>query len=197
MRHLEGAHPAVIQEGSMRSKRFVVLLSVVVAGALVAVPQAPAGAAAIMVPIGTQVGLQFVTPVNSSAITAGTPVNFRVLYDVVSGGRVVIRRGARAGGVVSQITKPGMFGTNAKVVIGGMTATAADGSRIPLRDVVVSKAMVSKARVGAAGAAVAGAIVLGPVGLLAGALVRGGNVEVPAGTTVTDTTDAMARVMTR
>jgi hypothetical protein len=181
----------------MRSRRIVALLALFATAAFVAVPQGPAGAAAIIVPIGTHVGLQFTTPVNSSTIAAGTRVNFRALYDVVSGGRVAIRRGAPASGVVTDVTKPGMFGTNAKVVIGGMMTTAVDGSRIPLRDVVVSKAMVSKARVGAAGAAVAGAIVLGPVGLLAGALVRGGNVVVPAGTTVTDTTDAMARVMTR
>jgi hypothetical protein len=181
----------------MQAKGLVALFAVVATAALVAVPQGPAGAAAVMVPIGTHVGLQFVNPVNSSAIAAGTRVNFRVLYDVVSGGRIVIRRGAPAAGVVTEITKPGMFGASAKVVIGGMMTTAVDGSRIPLRDVVVSKAMVSNARVGAAGAAAAGAIVLGPVGLLAGALVRGGNVVVPAGTTVTDTTDAMARVMTR
>jgi hypothetical protein len=181
----------------MQSKTLVALLAVFVTAAFVAVPQTPAGAAAIIVPVGTHVGLEFLTPVNSSTIGTGTPVNFRVIYDVVSGGRVIIRRGARAGGVVTDVTKPGMFGTNAKVVIGGLTTTAVDGSRIQLRDLVVSKAMISKARVGAAGAAVAGAIVLGPVGLLAGALVRGGNISVPAGTTVTDTTDAMARVMTR
>ena len=182
----------------MQSKRLVALLAVLAtAAATLAVAQGPAGAAAIMVPIGTHVGLQFMTPVNSSTVAVGSRVNFRVLSDVTSGGRVVIRQGARAGGVVTDVTKPGMFGTNAKVVIGGLTTTAVDGSRIPLHDVVVSKAMVSNARVGAAGAAVAGAIVLGPVGLLAGALVRGGHVVVPAGTTVTDTTDAMARVMTR
>jgi hypothetical protein len=181
----------------MQSKRLVALLAVAMTAIFVAVPEGPAGAAATMVPIGTQVGLQFRTPVNSSTIAAGTPINFRVLSDVVSGGRIVIRRGSRASGVVTRVTKPGMFGTNAKVVIGSMTATAVDGSRIPLRDVVVSKEMISKARAGAAGAAVAGAMVLGPVGLLAGAMVRGGHVEVPAGTTVTDTTDAMARVMSR
>ncbi|HLW48369.1 MAG TPA: hypothetical protein VKW09_11450 [bacterium] len=181
----------------MQSRKLVALFAAVMTAAFVAVPQGPAGAAAVLVPIGTHVGLQFVTPVNSSTIATGTRVNFRVLYDIVSGGRVVIRRGAGASGVVTSVTKPGMFGTNAKVIVGGLMTTAVDGSRIPLRDLVVSKAMVSNARVGAAGTAVAGAIVLGPIGLLAGALVRGGHIEVPAGTTVTDTTDAMARVMTR
>jgi hypothetical protein len=52
--------------------------------------------------------------------------------------------------------------------------------------VVVSKEMVTKSRVGAAGTSVAGAIILGPLGLLAGAMIRGNDVEVPRGVVVTD-----------
>lgn len=181
----------------MQSKKLIALLAVLVTAAFVAVPQGPAGAGTVILPFGTQVGLRFVTPVDSSTVATGTRVNFQVLADVVSGGRVVIRHGTRASGTVTEVTKPGMFGTSAKVVIGYLTTTAVDGTRVRLKDLIVSKAMVSNARVGAAGTAVAGAIVLGPVGLLAGALVRGGHVSVPAGTTVTDTTDASARVMTR
>jgi len=181
----------------MQYKQVIALLAVFVTAALVAVPQGPAGAAAVILPIGTQVGLRFATPVDSSTVAVGTRVNFQVFSDVMSGGRIVIRHGARASGTVMDVTKPGMFGTSAKVVIGSMWTTAVDGSRVPLKDLIVSKAMVSKARVGAAGAAAAGAVVLGPVGLLAGALVRGGHVSVPAGTTVTDITEANARIMTR
>lgn len=181
----------------MRHRKIVALLAVLVTAAFVAVPQTPAGAAVVILPIGTQVGLRFATPVDSSTVTVGSRVYFQVFADVMSGGRLVVRHGARAVGTVTNVTKPGMFGTSAKVVIGSMTTTAVDGSRVPLKDLIVSKAMVSKARVGAAGAAVAGAVVLGPVGLLAGALVRGGHVTIPTGTTVTDTTDANARIMTR
>ncbi|HEV2440376.1 MAG TPA: hypothetical protein VGX97_09975 [bacterium] len=180
----------------MQHRKLVALLAVLVTAAFVAVPQGPAGAASVILPFGTQVGLQFVTPIDSSTVAVGTRVNFRVLADVMSGGRVVIRHGARASGVVTNVTQPGAFGTSAKVVIGNLATTAVDGSQVHLKELIVSKAMVSKARVGAAGAAVAGAVVLGPVGLLAGALVRGGHVSVPAGTTVTDTTDASARVIT-
>lgn len=180
----------------MRHRKLVALLAVLVTAAFVAVPQTPAGAAAVILPIGTQVGLRFMTPVDSSTVAVGTRVHFQVYADVVSGGRIVIRHGAGATGTVTDVTKPGMFGTSAKVVVGALSAAAVDGSRVALKPLVVSKAMVSNARVGAAGAAVAGAVVLGPVGLLAGALVRGGHVSIPAGTTVTDTTDAMARVMT-
>jgi hypothetical protein len=60
--------------------------------------------------------------------------------------------------------------------------------------VVVSKATIDKNRAGAAGSSVAGAVLLGPVGILAGALVRGGEVEVPAGTVVTDTIKVGAHV---
>jgi hypothetical protein len=181
----------------MQHRKLIALLAVVVTAAFVSIPQGPAGAAMVILPIGTQVGLKFMTPVDSSTVATGTRVHFQVFADVVSGGHVVVRHGTRASGTVTDVTKPGAFGTNAKVVIGYLTTTAVDGSKVHLRDLIVSKAMVSNAHVGAAGAAVAGAVVLGPVGLLAGALVKGGHVSVPAGTAVTDTTDMSARVMTR
>jgi hypothetical protein len=165
--------------------------------AIMAAPVPSVGAQAVIVPFGTQVGLQFVAPVDSSSVVAGTQVHFRVGADVVSDGRIVILRSTPAVGTVTQVTQPGILGRSSKVVTGYVRTVAADGSSVPLRDVVVSKAMVSNARVGAAGATVAGAIALGPVGLLAGALVRGGNARVPAGTVVTDTTDASARMITR
>ena len=181
----------------MRHRKLIALSAALATAVLVAAPQGPAGAATAILPVGTQVGLRFVTPVDSSTVSVGTRVNFRVYADVLRGGRIAIRHGAAAKGAVTGVTAPSIFGKSATVIIGGMMATAVDGSQVGLNDIVVSKAMVSKARAGAAGAAAAGAVVLGPVGVLAGAFVRGGHVAVPAGTTVTDTTDTKARVVTR
>jgi hypothetical protein len=179
----------------MRNSRIVRLGVLLAAATLAALPPAPAPAATtVYVPAGTRVGLQFVTPVDSSRITPGTRVQFKVIANVVSGRRVIIRSGTPVTGTVTKVTKPGMFGQSSTVVIGFLNATAVDGRPIRLQDVTVSKATVSNSRVGAAGAAAAGAIVLGPVGLLAGALVRGGSVKVPSGTLVTDVTTSGANV---
>jgi len=173
----------------MRNSLIMRIALVLVAASLVALPQAPASAATLIyVPAGTKVGLQFVTPVDSGEIATGSKVNFKVIADVLGARHVIIRAGTPVTGMVTQVTKPGMFGASSKVVIGFLAANAVDGRPIKLTDVIVSKATISNSRVGAAGAAVAGALVLGPVGLLAGALVRGSYVKVPAGTVVVDTT---------
>lgn len=179
----------------MRNCLIARIALVLVAASLAALPPAPASAATLIwMPAGTNVGLQFVTPVDSGQITAGTKVHFKVIADVIIGRHVIIRAGMPVTGTVTEVTKPGMFGASSKVVIGFLTARAVDGKPITLKDIIVSKAMVSNSRVGAAGASAAGAIVLGPVGLLAGALVRGSYVRVPAGTVVTDITTAGANV---
>jgi len=179
----------------MRNGMIVRIALVLVVTSLAALPATPAPAATLVwVPAGTKVGLEFTVPVDSGAIAAGAKVNFRVIADVIGARHVVIRAGTPVTGTVTEVTKPGAFGADSKVVIGSLTLRAVDGRPIRLRDIIVSKATVSNARVGAAGASAAGAIVLGPVGLLAGALVRGSYVKVPAGTVVTDTTAVSVNV---
>ncbi|HKV43424.1 MAG TPA: hypothetical protein VJT32_01925 [bacterium] len=182
----------------MRTQRTLARSSLAVAAAMavmLALSGAPAAAATtVWVPAGTHVGLQFLTGVDSRRTTAGSRIHFKVTSNVIMNRRVIIRAGAPASGTVTQVGKPGVFGKSAKVVVGFITATGVDGRPIKLTDVVVSKDMINKSRAGAAGATVAGAIVLGPVGLLAGALIRGNDVEVPAGTYVTDTIKVGARV---
>lgn len=178
----------VIENGSSRLGAAV---TAVVLAVLLALPSAPASAATrVWVPAGTQVGLQFLRAVDSRTASAGAKVHFKVAADVIQDRHVIIRAGTPVTGTVTQVGKPGMFGTSAKVVIGFIAATAVDGRPIKLNDVIVSKDMINKSRAGAAGASVAGALLLGPVGLVAGAFIRGNDVEVPAGARVTDTTTA-------
>ncbi len=172
-----------------RRQPMVAALAPIVAAAMLSVSVAAVSAAAsVWVPAGTQVGLQFLDTVASDKIQTGAKIRFRIAADVVQSRKVVIRSGAAAAGTVTQVQKPGAFGQDASVVIGRIAVNGVDGRPIRLSDVVVSKATLSKSRAGAAGTSVAGLIVLGPVGLLAGALVRGNNVEVPAGAVVTETT---------
>ena len=166
------------------------------ASSLLALTLAPAGAAAtdVWVPAGTRVALTFVTPVDSDVVIPGAEVRFKVSADVVGGRYVIIRAGTPVGGTVTKVTKPGMFGASSEVVIGFIAVTAVDGRPISLQDVTISRTTINNARAGAAGASAAGALILGPVGLLAGALVKGGYVSAPAGAVVVDTTTISVNV---
>lgn len=158
-------------------------------------PPAPGQATTLVwVPTGTRVALTFLTPVDSSKITAGSRVRFKVSADVVGGRSVIIRAGTPVVGKVIKVSQPGMFGASSEVVVGSLSTTAVDGTPIMLKDVIISKETISNSQVGAAGASAAGAVILGPIGLLAGAFVKGSDVSVPVGTLVIDTTADGANV---
>lgn len=178
----------------MRTSAILHLTALLMVATALSLPVAPTSAAtSVYAPMGTQVGLLFVTPVDTSKIATGNKVQFKVAADVIVNRYVIIRRGTPMTGTVTNSQKPGMFGQSARVTIGLLTATAVDRRPVTLSDVIISSDTVQN-RGGAAGASVAGAIILGPVGLLAGALVRGGDIQVPAGTEVTQTTKTAATV---
>jgi hypothetical protein len=169
--------------------------------ALVAITLAliPAHAAEVVtVPAGTKVLLRFEMPVDSGTIKEGMTVTFTVATDVLVGRAVVFRAGTPAQGIVTDVSKPGIFGKNARVHIGYIEVAAADGKPVRLAPLEVTPESVRQvADVGAAGAtALTGAILLGPIGLAAGALIHGGNVNLPAGAVGTSSVaeDFQARV---
>ena len=108
---------------------------------------------------------------------------FTVASDVIVDRTVVIKQGTPAQGLVVSITKPGIFGRNARVQIDFVQTAGVDGRPILLSPVSVTPASIREARDtgGAVGASMAGVILLGPIGLAGGALIRGGHVNVPAG----------------
>jgi hypothetical protein len=144
----------------------------------------PAHAASLVtVPAGTKVLLRFETPVDSNTIKEGTIVKFTVATDVLVGRTIVFRQGTPAQGIVTEVSKPGIFGKNARVRITDIQAEAVDGKPARVAPLDVTPDSVRQtADVSAAGAtAITGAILLGPIGLAAGALIRGGNVTLPSG----------------
>jgi hypothetical protein len=171
------------------------LVAVAVLAPLLAAPAAGA-ATTVTVPSGTKVLLKFLTPVNSATTKQGTAVRFSVASDVIVNRHVVIRRGAPARGIVTAVSQPGRFGKNARVHIDGVQATAVDSRPVALSPLDVTPNTVRQVKdVGAAaGSSVVGAIVLGPIGLAAGALVKGGQVSVPAGAIGTDAVAHTIRV---
>jgi hypothetical protein len=161
--------------------RLVVALAAILTTTLALVPAH--AASVVSVPAGTKVLLRFESPVDSGTIKEGTTVKFTIASDVLVGRSIVFREGAPAQGVVTDVSKPGIFGKNARVHVSYIQAEAVDGKPVRLAPIEVTPDSVKQvADVGAAGAtAITGAILLGPIGIAAGALIRGGNVNLPAG----------------
>ena len=137
----------------------------------------------VIVPAGTKVLLRFDTPVDSGTITEGTTVKFTVATDVLIDRTVVFRQNTPAQGIVTDVSKPGIFGKNARVHIAYVQANAVDGKPVRLAPLDVTPDSVKQVGdVSAAGAtSLTGAILLGPLGLAAGAFIHGGHVSLPAG----------------
>lgn len=141
------------------------------------------GATPVKVPAGTKVLLKFLTPVDSAKAKEGDTIKFEVAVDTLLDRTVVFRQGTAGQGIVTDVSPPGIFGKNARVHIAYIQVNAVDGKPVRLSPLDVTPDSVRQVQdVGGAGAtAITGAILLGPIGIAAGALVRGGNVSLPAG----------------
>ena len=187
--------PRLPAEGA-RLRPAALLLAIVVLQAGVASPAQAGASNLVRVPPFTRVSLRFVEAVDSDSARRGQVVRFAVNEDVAIGRRVVLRRGARARGVVQTVDPAGPFGKSATVRLDLVKAWAVDGQGVLLTDIVITPNALRQDRdtSGAAGAGAAGLILLGPAGIAAAALVRGGHVRVPAGAVAIVDTRATVRV---
>jgi hypothetical protein len=172
-------------------------MTVLAAMFAVALALIPANAGAIVsVPAGTKVLLRFETPVDSATIPEGAAIRFTIATDVLIGRTPVFTRGTPAQGIVTDVSKPGIFGKNARVHIAYIEANAVDGKPVRLAPLDVTPSSVKQVQdVGAAGvSSITGAILLGPVGLAAGALIHGGDVNLPAGAVGTSSIETPVQI---
>ena len=170
-------------------------LSIIATIVLVLPLAAVSAATTVDVPAGTKVGLEFRTPVNTATSVNGDKVNFRVVSDVVVGRTVVIKQGTPLTGTVTSSTGPGRFGRPAKVTIGYLTVKGVDRKPLTLNDVVISPDNVGAQRAKAVGVAAGVALLTRSAwGLLGGAVVKGGNVDVPVGAVIGVTTRTGAMI---
>ena len=78
-------------------------------GASSAAPTKAEGAAAIVVPAGTELTVRLESPVGSKTSNEGDPFEATVTEPVMAGGNVAIPKGASASGVVTQAHAAGHF----------------------------------------------------------------------------------------
>lgn len=129
----------------------------------------------------TLIKIRLVTPIDSKTASVGDVVAYQVDEDVMAEGALVFAKGAAGLGTIKKVSRSQNFGRDAEVEVDFSTATAIDGSVVDTYlGEKAKKEMETMAL--AAGATVAGMALLGPVGIVAGAFVKGKNINIPEGT---------------
>ena len=175
-------------------------------------PPPPPKAAPLVVPAGTQLSVEIVSPLSTKTAKVGDRVDARLSSDLVVDGRRVAPAGALVQGSVTQVVSGSkkIGGTpTLGVIFDGLEL--APGSTVGISGQLVQQGKSDTAKDSAkiAGAAVAGAIIghqidddkgkligglLGGAAGTAAAAKTGGEVEVPAGTVVGFVLDAPFQV---
>ncbi len=123
------------------------------------------------------VPLEFTEELDSRKVRKGDRVTLRVADDVTMDGKLRFRKGAEAQGIIERVKQPGRFGQKAQIQIRLEWAKDVDGKQVPLSTYSTG----NRFDAGAGGASLGGAVLLGPIGLLGGALVKGGHITIKKG----------------
>jgi hypothetical protein len=175
-------------------------------------PPPPPKSAPLVVPAGSQLSVEFVSPLSTKTAKVGDRVDARLAEDLVVDGRRVALAGARVEGSVTQVVSGSkkIGGTpTLGVSFDGLELAGGGMAAISGQLVQQGKSDTAKDSAKIAGAAVAGAIIghqidddkgkligglLGGAAGTAAAAKTGGEVEVPAGTVVGFVLDAPFQV---
>jgi hypothetical protein len=126
------------------------------------------------------VQLEFLEAVDSRTAKKGQVVPLKVVEGVSVDGTLRFRKDAPASGLIEGVDPPGRFGKRARIRMRLEWAKDVNGAQIPLQ----SYSTGHRFELGAGGASLGGALLLGPVGLLGGALIKGGHITIKKGTRV-------------
>jgi hypothetical protein len=126
------------------------------------------------------VPLEFLDAVDSRSARQGDIVRLQVMDDTNVEGKLRFRKGAPAQGIIEGVDSPGRFGKRARIRMRLDWVQDINGEHVPLQ----SYSTGHRYEAGAGGASLGAAIFLGPVGLLGGALVKGGHIVIKKGTRI-------------
>jgi hypothetical protein len=157
----------------------------------------------VIVPVGTQLSVEFTSPVTTKTARVGDPINARLAMPLVVGDRTVATAGAAVQGVVTEVFSGSQeIGGTPKLGIGFNRLTLENGESVPIAGDIVQQGKRESNRDAAkiAGGAIIGAVIGHQVdsggagrvigGILGGAAgagiakQTGGDLEVPAGTII-------------
>ena len=157
----------------------------------------------VIVPVGTQLSVEFTSPVTTKTARVGDPIDARLAMPLVVGDRTVATAGAAVQGVVTEVFSGSQeIGGTPKLGIGFNRLTLENGESVPIAGDIVQQGKRESTRDAAkiAGGAIIGAVIGhqvdsggagrvigGVLGGAAGAGIAkqtGGDLEVPAGTII-------------
>ena len=129
---------------------------------------------ALNIPMGTIIQLEAVNTISSENAYAGQKVRFRVLDDVIIGGKLAVMAGAKATGTIISLDEPGMIGKPGNLSIQLTRVEAVDGTNIPISAYSVLKGKNNT------GTAIAVTLILCIFGLF----IQGGDAVMQAGSVI-------------
>jgi hypothetical protein len=142
---------------------------------LLALVCAPAAAATVNLPAGTQVMVHSANEISSGNATAGQRFTIQAASPVVVNGRVLITKGASGAGRVVSVSKA--HGKSAgQMAVEFLNLHAADGSLVTLSSDSHAKGNAEKGK--ASTATIISTAILGPIGLFAHNMVKGKDVVI-------------------
>lgn len=134
-----------------------------------------------MLPSGQPVRIRLIGKLDSSVTQKGQKVDIEVARDVVVGNELVIPKGTRGHGIVTEVSPAGRLGRDGKITLELKDVRTLDGVAVPLA-FDESTQQLNESMQLAIGAGLAGFIVFGPVGALGAFFVQGKDVSIPDGT---------------
>ncbi len=137
----------------------------------------------VTIPAGTEIRLRLKKDLTSRTASKGEIIPMVVAGDLfVDRNILVMTSGGIVSAEVKNVRRGGRFGRTGYVNLDVRNIESMDASLLPVK-IEDAGSKFDKKKIGmAAGASTLGYLVLGPIGLAGGAFIKGGEVEVPAGT---------------
>lgn len=130
---------------------------------------------------GQPVRIRLLGKLDSSITQKGQKVDIEVARDVVIGSELVIPKGTRGHGIVTEVSPAGRLGRDGKITLELKDVRTLDAVAVPLAFDESTQKLNESMQL-ALGAGLAGFIVFGPVGALGAFFVQGKDVNIPDGT---------------
>lgn len=134
----------------------------------------------IDLPKGHPVRIKLLGKLDSSSTQRGQRIDIEVAKDVVIASELVIPKGTRGHGVVTEVSPAGRLGRDGKITLELKDVRTLDGTFVPLAFDENTQKLNESMQL-AIGAGLAGFIVFGPVGALGAFFVQGKDVNIPEG----------------
>lgn len=143
---------------------------------------------------GQPVRIKLLGKLDSSSTQKGQKIDIEVAKDVVVGSELVIPKGTRGYGTVTEVSPAGRLGRDGKITLELKDVRTLDGTSVPLAFDESTQKLNESMQL-AIGAGLAGFIVFGPVGALGAFFVQGKDVNIPEGTEFYVAVGSDARVL--